>query len=215
MEAVATRDIVAFDFLHDAVLAVAHDRTVGLEVAQADVQRLVDGRGADGGARVHQVAGHLGLAIDRHRLAGQRLEVDAAAHAVERDLGPVMDEALALQPRAGARLVDQRDRALFEHAGADAAEHIVLRFLFEDDRLDAGAGQQLAEQQSGGTRTDNDNLRAHELPPCGLRDFRAEPGSSSPGRAKSRPFGAGRAGLTRPAILAIPKAGLTPPPRSA
>ena len=68
----------------------------------------------------------LGLAIDRDRLAGQRLEVDAMAHAVERDLGPVVDEALALQPRAGARFVDQRDRALFEHAGADAAEHIVL-----------------------------------------------------------------------------------------
>ena len=44
---------------------------------------------------------------------------DAVALAVELQLDAVVDDALALQPLADARLDEQIDRALLEHAGAD------------------------------------------------------------------------------------------------
>lgn len=56
--------------------------------------------------------------------------------------------AIAMQARAAARLVEQTDGALFQDAGADAAEHMVPRVALEDDRVDAGLVQQLAKQQA-------------------------------------------------------------------
>ena len=53
------------------------------------------------------------------------MHVDAMPRAAERQFDAVMDQALAMRARAGADLVEQRDRAFFEQAGADAAEHIV------------------------------------------------------------------------------------------
>ena len=52
-------------------------------------------------------------------------EVDAVQAAVEGERDAVMRQALGMQPRAGAGLVQQFDRALLEHAGAHAAKHVV------------------------------------------------------------------------------------------
>ena len=68
--------------------------------------------------------------------------------AAEGEFDAVMHQAFAMRARAGADLIEQRHRALFEQAGADAAEHIVGRLAFQDDVVDAVAVQQLSEQQS-------------------------------------------------------------------
>ena len=122
---------------------------------------LVDGGQAGGAARVHQVAGDLGLAVDHHRpAAGQRLQVDAVALAAEGQLDAIVHQALAVHALAHARLVEQVDADLLQHAGADAAEHVVGAALLEHDVVDAGLVQQLAEQQAGRAGADDDDLGA-------------------------------------------------------
>ena len=115
---------------------------------QRHVERFEDGRRADGLAGVHKVARRFGLAVNGDRLAGERLEVDATTGAPIEDLDSVVDKPLAAQSRAGAGGVDELDGSRFEDAGANAAQHIFLGFLFEDHGLDAGLGEQLAEQKS-------------------------------------------------------------------
>ena len=75
--------------------------------------------------------------------------------AAEGELDPVMDQALAVRARAGADLIEQRHRAFFEQAGADAAEHIVRRLALQDDVVNAVAVQQLPQQQSRRPRADD------------------------------------------------------------
>ena len=61
---------------------------------------------------------------------------------------------------ADAGLVEQVDRALLEHAGADAAAHVVARCALEDHAVDAVAVQQLPEQQAGRAGADDHDLGA-------------------------------------------------------
>ena len=131
------------------------------DIVQGHVLRRVDGRRADRRAAVHQVLGDLGLAVDHHRLAGQLLEGDAVAHAVDADLDAVVHQAFAVHARADAGLVEQIHRALLDDAGADAAEHIVAGLPLQDDVVDAGAVQQLPEQQAGRAGADDGDLGAH------------------------------------------------------
>ena len=53
---------------------------------------------------------------------------------------------------------------LLEHAGADAAEHVVGAALLEDDGVDAGLVQQRAEQQPGRAGADDRDLDFHACP---------------------------------------------------
>src|SRR5204862_7074711 len=98
-----------------AVVAIAHARAIAAKVMQADIRRLVDARGARRGPAIHEVAGDLGLAIDRDALAGQRLKIDAVPGAGKAELRPVMDEALVVPARAEPELIDEVHRALLEH----------------------------------------------------------------------------------------------------
>ena len=104
-------------------------RTVGrlaVEVVHAHVLGVVDRGGAARRARRHQVARDLGLAVDDHVLAaGEAVQVDALAAAGPADLDAGVDETLGMEARADAGFVEHRDGALFEHAGADAAEHVI------------------------------------------------------------------------------------------
>ena len=56
---------------------------------------------------------------------------------------------------AGADLIQQLDRALFEEPSANAAEHIFARVPLQDDIVDAIGMQQLAEQQSRRSRAND------------------------------------------------------------
>ena len=124
-----------------------------------DHLRLVAWRNAILRQRVHQVARDLGLAVDHHRLAaGQIGEIDAMAAALEGELDPVMDKPLAVHALADLRLVEQGDRAHLEHAGADAAEHIVAAAALEHDVGDAVQMQKAREQQARRAGTDDGDL---------------------------------------------------------
>ena len=58
-------------------------------------------------------------------------------------------------------LVEHRDGALFEYAGANATEHVIGSALLDNDVVDAGAVQQLPEQQAGRARPDDRDLCLH------------------------------------------------------
>ena len=75
--------------------------------------------------------------------------------AAECKLDAMMDQAFAMRARAGADLIEQGDRAFFQQAGADAAEHIVRGLALQDDIVDSVGVQQLPEQQACGSRADD------------------------------------------------------------
>ena len=92
--------------------------------------------------------------------AGQRVEIDAVARAVESELDALVHEPFAVHARADAGPVEQVDRRLLEHAGADAAEHVGRALPLEDHVVDAGPVQQLRQQQPRRAGADDRDLRA-------------------------------------------------------
>ncbi len=93
------------------------------------------------------------------------MKIDAQHVAVEREFGTVMEDAFSIHAGVDAEVTEEIDRALFEHAGADAAEHVVGALAFEDHRVDPGFFQKPAERQAGRAGADDRNLRAHDFPP--------------------------------------------------
>jgi len=83
-------------------------------------------------------------------------------HPAEQDVESPVDQAFAMQPLAHAGAVEHLDRALLEHAGADAAEDVLATAVFDDDGVDAGEVEQLPEQKAGRPRADDGDLYAHE-----------------------------------------------------
>ncbi len=132
-----------------------------IEAVDADILGLEHDLPAGGEARLDQVLGDLGLAVDGDRAADQRLEVDAMQPAAEAEADALMRQALPPHALADACLVQHGDRALLEHAGADAPFDIGAAAALEDHRLDAPKVQQLRQQQPGRSRSDDADLRAH------------------------------------------------------
>jgi hypothetical protein len=93
--------------------------------------------------------------------ARQLVERDAVAAALVAELDAVVHEPLALEPLADAHLDEQLDRALLEHAGADARLDVGAIARLEDDGLDALAVQQVAEHEPRGAGADDAHLGAH------------------------------------------------------
>jgi hypothetical protein len=129
------------------------------KVVQGHVSGLIHRGQAGGLARLHQVAGQLGLAVGRHHLAaGQAVHVDGVAYPAEHQLDAVVHRAPVVHARAHAGLVQQVHRDLLQDAGADAAQHIVATLALQDHVVDAGLVQQLAEQQAGRACADDGDL---------------------------------------------------------
>lgn len=84
-------------------------------------------------------------------------------HAVEGDFGSVMEKAFLMKALGGASLLNQPDRSLLQNPRANAAEHVVLGLLLENDGVDSLFGQQLPEKEARRTGTDDDNLSAHGI----------------------------------------------------
>ena len=99
------------------------------------------------------------------RPPGEVAQRDAVALAVELQLDAVVDEALALHALADAGRGEQVDRALLEHAGADALLDVLAAARLEHDRLDAlrAAGGCASMRPAGPAPTIAD-LRAHQRP---------------------------------------------------
>jgi hypothetical protein len=102
-----------------------------------------------------------GLPVDHDSLPGQLFEVDAMAHPFDANLRAVVLEAVAVHAGANPGLVEEVDRNLLDHAGPDAAEHVLAGVALEHDIVDAVLMEQLAEQQAGGASTDDGDLRSH------------------------------------------------------
>ena len=83
--------------------------------------------------------------------------------AVDANLYPLMHEAVCVHAGADAGLVEEVHRDLLDHAGADTAEHISAGLPLQNNVVDATAVEELTKQQAGRTRTDDDDLRAHDL----------------------------------------------------
>ena len=70
-----------------------------------------------------------------------------------------MHQALATQALGNADLLEQSDRALFEHPCPNAPFNMIARPRFEDDAFDAVHGEQAGKQQSCRPRADDADLR--------------------------------------------------------
>ena len=70
-------------------------------------------------------------------------------------------QPLAMHARAHAGGVEHIDRALLEHAGADAVLDVLAAVILDDHAVDAAQLQQPREQQAGGARADDADLGAH------------------------------------------------------
>jgi hypothetical protein len=142
-----------------AVLAPGDARRFGVVIVRRDVVGLVDRQPAKGLARIHQVVRDLGLAVDHHALAvGQPVEVDARPGAAERQLDAVVQQAFPVHACPDARLVEQIDGRLLEHACTNAAEHVLGAAALENHVVDAGVVQQVPEQQPGGACANDRDL---------------------------------------------------------
>ncbi len=83
------------------------------------------------------------------------------AAAAEGEVEAVVHQALGLAARADAGALEELDGAAFEHARANAREHVLLRTALENDGVDARAMQQLAEEQPGRSGSDDRDLDPH------------------------------------------------------
>ena len=119
------------------------------------------------------------------------------ARAVEAELDAAVRQALGVHPRAGAGGVEQVDRHLLEHAGADPAEHVVGAALLDDDGVDAGPVQQGAEQEAGGAGADDGDLCFHVSGSWARDGWRGE---VDRGRRRIRQYGAARGACRRPIL---------------
>src|SRR5437762_4651308 len=81
--------------------------------------------------------------------------------AIEAQLDAVMCQALALQTRANAGLHQQVDGALLQNAGANTRLDVVSGADFQNNGFDSLQLEKMGERQTGGTRSDNADLRAH------------------------------------------------------
>ena len=81
--------------------------------------------------------------------------------AAEQQIDAVVHQPFAAHAFTHTGFVEHVDRALLQHAGADALFHIRAALGFEDDGIDAVAVQKLPEQQARGARADDGDLGAH------------------------------------------------------
>ena len=122
------------------------------------VNRLQPG----GGAGVHQILGQFGLAVDHHLLAaGQAVHIDPVKLAADQQFDALVLQAFGMHAGADSGLVQQIDRHLFEHAGADASQHVFGCPVLEDDGVDPRFMQQLPENKPGRAGTDYCDLYSH------------------------------------------------------
>ena len=92
-----------------------------------------------------------------------------------------MRQPFGVQPRPGAGTHQQVDRALFQHPGADAAEHVLRRLALQDHVVDAVLRQQRPEHQAGRAAADDRHLGPHHC--CHPVFGRSMAGTGAPHKA--------------------------------
>ncbi len=146
METVATGDVVTIESIRFAVLVEGDKGFSGFHAVGYDVAGFIDRLCTGVPTSGHQIAGDLGLAIDRYGFAArQRLQIDVYPAPIEGQFEACMHQPFGVHALTHSSLTQQLYHALFEDTGADASEHIVRGLAFEDQGVDAGVMQQLAE----------------------------------------------------------------------
>ena len=126
MEAVAAADEVASDLVRGAVLVIADLGKVRIQIVDAEVVDFEDDLAAGVQARLNQILDHLLLGVDRDgAAAGEFGHIDAVALPAEAEPDALVAQALPLQAFADPGFDHQVDRALFQHARADALFDII------------------------------------------------------------------------------------------
>ena len=121
VEAVGADDRVAFELDLLVLVDEADVRAVGLDLVDADFGDAEAKVETGLEPSVDQVLDDLGLAIDDDAApVGQVAQRDAVALAGELQVDPVVDDPLAVHPRAHAGRIEHLHGALLEHAGADS-----------------------------------------------------------------------------------------------
>ena len=81
----------------------------------------------------------------------------------ELQMDPVVDETLAVHALAGARVAQQVDDIVLEHAGANALLDVVAAPVLEHDRVDPRVPQQQRQRQPGRAGADDRDLGPQRL----------------------------------------------------
>ena len=79
------------------MVAETHLGVGAVPIVQRHVVGFIDGARTRCGARVHEIARHLGLAVDGHTLPDQLLQRDAMAPPAKADLDTVMHQPFGVQ----------------------------------------------------------------------------------------------------------------------
>jgi len=82
----------------------------------------------------------------------------------ETQFDSAMNEALADKATAYADVLHQLDGVVLQDAGANAVFNVVAGVGFEYDRFNAFEVQEMGEEQSGRSGSDDADLSAHRLP---------------------------------------------------
>ena len=101
---------------------------------------------------------YLGLAVDHDVASGERGQIHTMPGTVEQKVEAVVDQPFARQAVAHAGTAQQVHHALLEHAGPDAAQHVVGAPVLDDERVNARSMQQLTEQEAGRAGPDDGDL---------------------------------------------------------
>src|ERR1700674_239668 len=95
--------------------------------------------------------------------AGELRQVDPMSGPPKTKLNTVMHQSLPLQSISNARLHQKVDGALLEHAGANSLLDVVALMTLQNNRFDSLKVQKMRKHQARGTRSDNSDLRSHQL----------------------------------------------------
>jgi hypothetical protein len=94
----------------------------------------------------HQVFHDFLLPVDRNRSTDQRCEIDVMTLSGELKVNSVVHESVAGKAVTDPQSRKRLDGSLLEHPGADAAENILARPVFQDHEVNASAMKGDAEQ---------------------------------------------------------------------
>jgi hypothetical protein len=146
VEAVASGNEVALEFLLNVLFAEANCGMVGGEVVDGDSISLEDDLASRRKASFDEVLDHFVLGIDGDAGAGEIFEVNPMTASVETQLNAIVNEAFAFHTLADPDLDEQVGSALFEDPGPDALFAILARPRLKHDGVNAAKVQKLREQ---------------------------------------------------------------------
>ncbi len=105
------------------------------------------------------------LGINGDGAVGQSRQIDAVLTATECQPDALMPRPFPPHPLSQSDLVEQIDRPLFEHPGANGRFHRRPAARFQHHRFHAMQMQQMRQHQAGRAGTDYRNLCAHSIIP--------------------------------------------------